>query len=294
MGDPEVRLEEPTDLSGVLALLAENSGKARIISGGTDVVVDIKTFDVKPELLISLARVPGLHAIEEIGGELRIGALVTPNAIAASELIQERLPALAEAARCMGSYQIRNLATLGGNVCRASPSADLPPTLIAAGASIIIHGPDGENSKPLGDFFLDVRKTTLGAVEVLTHVVVPQQPCSSGISYKPFKLREANALAVASAAVRLTLDDTGKIADAIVVLGAVAPIPMVAEKSSTSLIGKEPSDKLFDEVAIQAGHEARPISDVRGSEAHRKSLVEVLTRRALDEALDRARRDDAA
>lgn len=294
MPDPEVRLEEPTDVSGVLALLVENRGKARIIAGGTDVVVEMKTFGDKPKLLVSLARLPGLHAIEEISGELHIGALVTPNAIAASQLIQERLPALAEAARCMGSYQIRNLATLGGNVCRASPSADLPPTLIAAGAEIVIHGTSGESRKPLKDLFLDVRKTMLGAAEVLTHVVVPGQPSRSGISYKPFKLREANALAVASAAVRLTLDDTGKIADATVVLGAVSPIPMVAEKSTRSLIGKKPSDNLFDEAAIQASQEAKPISDVRGSEAHRRSLVKVLTRRALDEALDRARMDDAA
>jgi carbon-monoxide dehydrogenase medium subunit len=294
MLDPEVRLEEPTDLAGLLALLKENEGKARIIGGGTDVVVDMKTFNVKPELLVSLAKVPGLHDIEEIGGELRLGALVTSNGIAQSELIQERLPALAEAARCMGSYQIRNLATLGGNICRASPSADLPPTLIAAGAEIIIHGTAGEKRMPLKDFFLDVGKTSLGMAEVLTHVVVAQQPSRSGISYQPFKLREANALAVASSAVRLTLDDKDKIEDAMVVLGAVAPIPLVAERSTQLLMGKEPSDELFDEVALQASQEAKPISDVRGSEAHRKSLVRVLTRRALDEALGRAREDDAA
>ncbi len=292
MLNPEVRLEEPTDLSDVLVLLRENEGRARIIAGGTDVVVDMKTFNVKPELLVSLARVPGLHEIDESAGELRLGALVTPNIIAQSELIRERLPALAEAARCMASYQIRNLATLGGNLCRASPSADLPPTLIAAGAELIVRGTAGEDRRPLEGFFLDVGKTSLGAAEVLTHVVVPQQPSRSGISYKPFKLREANALAVASSAVRLTLDDTGKIADAKVVLGAVAPIPMVAERSTRLLVGKEPSDGLFDEVALQASKEARPISDVRGSEAHRKSLVKVLTRRALDEALGRARGDD--
>ena len=293
MLDFEVRLEEPTDLAGVFALLKEHEGKARIIAGGTDVVVDMKTFNVKPDLLVSLARVPGLHDIEKINGELKLGALVTSNGIAQSELIQERLPALAEAARCMGSYQIRNLATLGGNICRASPSADLPPTLIAAGAEVIIHGTAEEKRIPLEGFFLDVGKTSLGVAEVLTHVVVPQQPRRSGISYKPFKLREANALAVASSAVRLTLDDKGKIEDAMVVLGAVAPIPMVADKSTKLLTGKEPSDELFDEVAVQAGQEAKPISDVRGSQAHRKSLVRVLTRRALDEALGRARGEHA-
>jgi carbon-monoxide dehydrogenase medium subunit len=294
MPDPEVRLEEPTDLSGVIALLAENMGKARLIAGGTDIVVDMKNFDVNPEMLVSLARLPKLKVIEEIDGELVIGALVTPNLIAENRLVMECLPALSDAARSMGSYQIRNLATIGGNLCSASPSADLPPPLIAAGAEIIIHGESGEHRKPLDKFFLDVRKTSLGDAEVLTHIVIPQQPTHSGTSYLPFKLRQANALAVASSAVRLTLDKKGMITDAIVVLGAVAPVPMVAEKSSRLLIGKEPSVELFDEAALQASEESKPISDVRGSAAHRKSLVTVLTRRALSEAHSRAQRDGAA
>jgi CO/xanthine dehydrogenase FAD-binding subunit len=294
MPDPELRLEEPINLSGVIALLAANLGKARLIAGGTDIVVDMKNFDVNPEMLVSLARLPKLKAIEEIDGELVIGALVTPNLIAESRLVQERLPALSEAARSMGSYQIRNLATIGGNLCSASPSADLPPTLIAAGAEIIIQGESGEHRKSLGQFFLDARKTSLGDAEVLTYIVIPQQPPHSGTSYLPFKLRQANALAVASSAVRLTLDKKGKIKDAIVVLGAVAPVPMVAEKSSRLLIGKEPCVELFEEAALQASEESKPISDVRGSAAHRKSLVTVLTRRALSEAHSRAQRDGAA
>jgi carbon-monoxide dehydrogenase medium subunit len=291
MLDGEVKIEEPTDLSALLDLLNAYPGRATIIAGGTDVVVDMKTFGEMPELLVSLARVPGLQEIQEKDGELLLGALLTPNEIAGSDIVDKRLPALAEAARSMGAFQIRNLATLGGNICRASPSADLPPTLIAAGAEAVILGQKGERRMPVRQIFKGVRETALAPSEVLTQIVIPQQPPRSGISYKPFKLRAANALAVASAAARITLDDEGRIADAVVVLGAVAPIPMVAEKSSAMLSGKEPSPSLFEKAAEEAGKEARPISDVRGSETHRRSLVTVLTRRALEEALSRARGD---
>lgn len=293
MLNPEPRLEEPADLEGVVKLLAENSGKARLIAGGTDIVVDMKNFDVIPEILISLTNVPGLAEISEVGDELLVGALVTPNTIAQSGLIKDRLPALVDAARSMGSYQIRNLATIGGNLCSASPSADLPPVLIAAGAELVIHGRNGDRRVPLHEFFLDVRKTTLGVAEIMTHVVIPKQPPRTGTSYKPFKLREANALAVASSAVRLILDEAGKIATAVIVLGAVAPVPLLAKKGIKTLQGKDPSADLFDAAADQASDESRPISDVRGTKEHRRSLVKVLTRRALDEALDRARRNDS-
>jgi carbon-monoxide dehydrogenase medium subunit len=294
MIDPEVRLEEPTDLPGVIALLAEHEGSAKLIAGGTDIVVDMKNGVIRPKMLISLARVEGLDAIELIDDALWIGALVTPNRLAADDRIQAWLPALADAAQCMASYSIRNIATLGGNLCSASPSADLAPPLMAAGAEIVIRKHDGEQRKPLTDFFLGVKRTSLGPAEVLTHVVIPKPPPRTGIAYRPFKLREANALAVASSAVRLTLDDRGKIADARIVLGAVAPTPLRAEKSSKLLIGNQPTPELFERVASQAGAESKPISDVRGPEAHRKSLVEVLARRALEEALLRAKTGGAA
>jgi carbon-monoxide dehydrogenase medium subunit len=288
---PDAKLVEPEDLATALELLAENKGKARLIAGGTDIVVDMKNFDEHPELLISLANGPGLAEIKAVGDDLFVGALATPNAIARSDLIQERLPALVDAARCMGSYQIRNLATVGGNLCSASPSADLPPALIAAGAELMIHGRSGERRIPLRSFFRDVRKTSLDPYEILTHVIIPKQPPHSGVSYQPFKLRDANALAVASSAARLTLDDSGKIGDAVVALGAVAPVPMLAEKSMKMLVGKDPGEGLFDEAARRASEEAKPITDVRGTKEHRRSLVRVLTRRALDEALTRARRN---
>jgi carbon-monoxide dehydrogenase medium subunit len=271
-----------------LALLAEHKGQAKLIAGGTDLIVDMKNAQSWPDMLISLAGVEGLDAIEEQGGELVIGAMVTPNAILESALVKERLPALADAARTMAAYQVRNLATLGGNLCSASPSADLPPALIAAGAWAVIQNQQAETRIALRDFFTGPRQTALGVTAVLTHVVVPALPSHTGIAYHPFKLRGANALAVAASAVRLTLDKKGTIQEAVVVLAAVAPTPMVAVKAGKLLQGEQPSPELFDKAATQASRECKPIADVRGTVAHRKALIEVLTRRALDQALDRA------
>jgi len=225
---------------------------------------------------------------------LWIGALVTPNQLVADERLQAWLPALVDAAQCMASYPVRNLATIGGNLCSASPSADLAPSLLVAGAEIVIYKQEGEMRNPLSDFFVDVRRTMLGSAELLTHVVIPKPPPRTGIAYCPFKLREANALAVASSAARLTLEDTGAVSDARVVLGAVAPTPLLAARSSELLVGKKPSSELFAQAAAQASVESKPINDVRGSETHRKALVEVLTRRALEEALHRAQTGGAA
>jgi carbon-monoxide dehydrogenase medium subunit len=241
-----------------------------------------------------LARVEGLDRIEVIDDALWIGAMVTPNQLATDERLRAWLPALADAAECMASYPIRNLATTGGNLCSASPSADLAPPLMAAGAEIILRKHDGERRIPLSEFFVGVKRTSLGAAEVLMYVVIPNLPPRTGIAYCPFKLREANALAVASSAVRLTLDDRGVVADARIVLGAVAPTPMFAKRSSKLLIGNQPSSEWFERAASQASAEAKPITDVRGSEAHRKSLVQVLTRRALEEALRRTQTGGAA
>ncbi|MGD2253441.1 MAG: xanthine dehydrogenase family protein subunit M [Anaerolineales bacterium] len=288
MSDSQVELQQPQDISQVIALLAEHKGRAKLIAGGTDLIVDLKNEQTWPGMLISLAGVEGLDAIEERSGELVIGAMVTPNAILESPLVQERLPALADAARTMASYQVRNLATLGGNLCSASPSADLPPALVAAGAWAVIQNQQGEIRIALHDFFTGPRETALEEGTVLTHVVVPPLPSRTGIAYHPFKLRGANALAVAAAAVRLTLDKKGSIDEAVVVLGAVAPKPMAAVKAGKLLQGEQPSPELFDKAAAQASQESKPIADVRGTVAHRKALIEVLTRRALNQALARA------
>ena len=188
----------------------------------------------------------------------------------------------------MASVQIRNLATVGGNIASAVPSADLPPTLIAADASVELKCAKSSREIRLYEFFTGPRETVCRSGELLAAVLVPLLPPNSGISYQKYALREANALAVASVASRLTLRKE-KIEKAVIVLGAVAPIPLLASESSACLQGKIPSQDIFEKAADMASREGKPISDIRGSAWYRKELVRTLTRRSLFEALARAR-----
>ncbi len=283
---PDSYLYQPPDVATAVALLAEHKGK--VLAGGSDLFVDLKQDLVCCEHLVSITHLGELAGIAEHEGGLKIGAVTTINQLAESPLVKKVLPALADAAFSMASYQVRNIGTVGGNICSAVPSADLPPALIAADGLIVLRGPDGERTVPLREFFTGPRRTVRREDEIATHVIVPALPPHTGVSYQKFKLRGANALAVAGVAARLTLDGDA-IAQATVVLGAVAPIPMVAPETAATLVGQQPTEALFAEAATVARREARPISDVRGSAEYRRELIEVLTRRALSEALARAR-----
>ena len=281
-------MHEPQSLSEALKLLRIHSGTVRIMAGGTDLLVDLKQDNIRVAHLVSIKGIEGLSGIEEKDGRVRIGALVTLNGVAGSDLVRSRLPALSEAAASMASNQIRNSGTIGGNIASAVPSADLPPTLIAAGASVVIRGENGERQVLFDRFFLGPRRTVLERTDILTHVIIPRLPVNTGISYKKMKLRGANALAVASVAAGMTMSD-GVIEDGCIVLGAVAPTPLTAKEASSMLVGQRPSDELFEAAARKAGEESRPISDIRGSAEYRRELVEILTVRAVKEAYERAK-----
>jgi carbon-monoxide dehydrogenase medium subunit len=282
----DVRLHTPQALSEALALLSELSN-ARLLAGGTDLLVDVKEGLTEAENLISLQGIDELRGIEIAEERIRIGALTTPKELASHPLILEHLPALSDAARSMASPQIRSLATLGGNIASAVPSADLPPPLIAAEATVQLVCSDSPREIPLGDFFSGPRVTVCGAGEILTAIFIPLPSGASGVAYEKFVPREANALAVASVAASLTLEDN-MISKAAIVLGAVAPTPMLASRASGLLCGKPPSDDVLAQASKQAATESKPISDVRGSLWFRTELLPVLTRRALDRALERA------
>lgn len=282
----DIKLHTPQTLSDALGLLGKIKN-SRAMAGGTDLLVDLKQglLDVKD--LVSLQKIEDLRGIEEKDGIIRIGVLTTPAEIAAHPLIALHIPALGEAAGSMASSQIRSMATIGGNISSAVPSADLPPSLIAAGAGVTLNCADSSREISLAEYFLGPRETVCRGNELLSRILVPLPPAGTGISYKKFVLREANALAVASSACKLTLTQT-KITEVSVVLGAVAPIPLPAGNAMEILKGQAPSDGLFEKAAAAAAEEAKPISDLRGSASFRKELVLVLTRRALNEALNRA------
>lgn len=281
-------IHEPESAGDAVELLARLGNDARIIAGGTDLLVDLKQQNISVSHLVSLSKLSDLNIIEEIEGKLKIGALCTLNTIAKNRKVAEKLEALCEAAGSMASNQIRNMGTIGGNIASAVPSADIPPTLIASGGSVMLMGPNGNREIPLKNFFTGPRKTVMGPHEILTHVLVPPLHENTGISYKKIKLRGSNALAVAAVASIITLNG-GIIGDAMFVLGAVAPVPLVAIQASEILNGQVPGDELFIKASKMASREARPISDIRGSKEYREEVVEVLALRAVKEAYRRAR-----
>ena len=201
--------------------------------------------------------------------------------------MRARLPALADAARAIGSPQIRSMATIGGNFCRAVPCADTPPAAIVCAARVRLVGTLSERELDAEHFFTGVRKTALEPGDVLVEIVVPAQPPHSGTSYQRFARRRGPALAVAAVAARVTLEE-GRITGARIVLGAVAPTPIIAARAAALIEGEPPSDALFERAGALCAEDARPISDVRGSADYRTELVRVLARRALHEAVARA------
>jgi len=282
-----IKFHSPASLNEAVRLLG-GLEDARVLAGGTDLLVDIKEGLTEVKNLISIQDLPGLERIERVGDRLKIGARITPREIAADPHIQQHLPALAEAAGTMASSHIRSMATIGGNITSAVPSADLPPPLIAAGAAVELACSVGTREVSLAEFFTGPRRTVCAGAEILTFVQIPLPPSGTGACFQRFSLRESNALAVASVAAQLSLKDD-KIEKAAVVLGAVAPTPLRAEKATQYLVGKSCSDDLFARAAALAREECRPISDLRGSIWFRREIVQVLAQRALAEAAARAR-----
>jgi len=282
----DIHFHEPCSLAEALQLLRKYED-VRILAGGTDLLVDIKEGSEEARHLLSLQKIEELKGITGKNGFIRIGAMVTAYELVQHSLIQTNLPALREAARSMASFQIRSMATIGGNIVSAVPSADLPPSLIAADASVTLVCLEGTRKVPLLEFFRGPRLCVCRGEEVLTEILVPISKDNTGISYQKVMLRRANALAVASVAAKITLKKA-KIEEAAIVLGAVAPAPLLALEASRSLQGKVPSDSLFSRAAVKAREESQPITDIRGSICYRKQIVEVLTQRALKEALARA------
>ncbi len=281
----DARLHTPLTLTEALALLGELTS-ARLLAGGTDLLVDMKEGLVQANNLISLQRIDELRGIEIEDDRIRIGASTTPKELASHSLIQQHLPSLADAARSMASPQIRSLATIGGNIASAVPSADFPPTLMAVDATVQLVCSDSPRELSLVDFFTGPRETVCGAGEVLTAIFIPSHSPATGVAYEKFVSREANSLAIASVAARLTLKDN-RIAKAAIILGAVAPTPLLASEASALLEDKSPSDDIFAQASNLAAGESKPISDVRGSLWFRTELIPILTQRALARALDR-------
>jgi carbon-monoxide dehydrogenase medium subunit len=280
---------EPATFDDTFSLLRRYNGLASVLAGGTDLLVEIKEHLRRPEYIINIKKIPGmrhLHFSDACG--LRFGSLVTAREIETSPVVQRMYPGLLQAVRELGSIQIRNRATVAGNVCRASPSADTLPPLIAGGAALTIRGPASERVVALEEFFTGPGQTVLRSDELVTEILVPPPPPHTGGVYIKHGRRRAMELATVGVAVSLTLD--GEICSHVrIVLGAVAPTPVRAKAAELALVGQTLEDRLIRVAANDAMTEARPISDVRGSAEYRREMVRVLTERALKQAAELAR-----
>lgn len=282
----------PESLDEAIRLLAEHGERARPIAGGTDIVVQMKENATRfpyPQCLVSLNRIPELKGTEftESSG-LRIGAGVTMAEIAESPVVRERYAAIAEGAGVVGSWQTMNMATLGGNLCNAAPSADTAPALLAFGAQAKVAGTSGSRTIDLADLFAGPGQTTLGPGEVLAEVLVPAPPPRTGSAYRRHTPRKQMDIAVVGVGAVVSLDGTDRIEGARIALGAVAPKPVRALQAEASLSGQNASDEAFARAAEIAAGECSPISDLRGSAEFRAHLVRVMVERMVREAVRRA------
>jgi aerobic carbon-monoxide dehydrogenase medium subunit len=280
---------EPATLDEAVALLGRHHGAVSVLAGGTDLLVEIKEQLRRPQHVVNIKKIRGIDSFDydERSG-LRIGALVTARTIETSPVVLAKYPALSQAARDLGSIQIRNRATLVGNVCRASPSADTLPPLIADRAVAKLYGPRGERTVELEHFFTGPGQTLLRPDELVTELLLPSSPPCTGKVYIKHGRRKAMELATVGVAVTLTVE-RGRCRDVSIVLGAVAPTPIRARAAEDTLRDQPADDEHMVSAARAARAAARPISNVRASADYRGEMVEVLTRRALERARELAR-----
>jgi len=278
----------PQSLDDCLKILAQRGDQAKLVAGGTDLLPQMKNGVTRPKVVVDLSGIERVRQIHAGNGQgLRIGAAVTAREIELSPVIRGAYQAIAESGALVGSIQVRNLATVGGNICNAAPSADMAPPLVALEAQAVIAGPKGERRVPLADFFTGVRKTVLASDEVLVEFVVPAPGAHSGGQYLRHTPRRELDIAVVGVASQLTMAN-GTCAQARIVLASVAPTPVRATAAERALEGQAITPALIERAATLAVEAANPINDQRGSVEFRKHLVRVLTRRTLITALERA------
>ena len=264
---------EPATLDEAVSLLA--APNAQILAGGTDLLVELKEQLRRADSVVNIKKVSGLGGLRYDNG-LHIGALATAREVETSPVVLDKYRSLAQSVRELGSIQVRHRATIIGNVCRASPSADTIPPLIADGASLRIRGAGGERTLKVEDFFLGPGRTVLKPGEVVTEIVVPPPPPGTRKIYIKHGRRKAMELATVGVAVTHVPG-----AETRIVLGAVAPTPLRAKRAEAVLEGQTLSEALADRSGQLASEEAKPISDVRSSADYRRAMVGAMTKRAL-------------
>ena len=284
-----MRYEAPDTVESATALLAGSAGEARVLAGGTDLLVQMRSDIVDPALIVDIKRIAETRQVTEEKGGWRIGAAVTGAELKEHPRLKQVWPGVVEAANLIGSTQIQGRATLGGNLCNGSPAADSVPALIAAGAVATLAGAKGRRDLPVEDILLGPRKLALTKGEFLVSFLLPPRPPRSSDAYLRFIPRTEMDIAVVGAGVNITVNESGTITAARVSLGAVAPRVLLVREAAAAIVGSTLDRAAQDRLEAAARAACAPIDDKRGTVEFRVQVAGVLTRRAALIALDRAR-----
>ena len=284
-------VHEPSTLGEALAVLKDEGDAAAPLAGGTDLLLRIRRRARKYRSVVNIKFVPGLNELHwDARTGLTIGALTTFRAIETHDSVRAHFPALAESARVVAGVQLRNLATIGGNLGNASPSADSAPPLVALNATIEIASAAGTRRMPVERCLTGPGRTVLTPGEIFTSISVPAPSPRSGNAYARFSPRSAMDIGIASVAASITLDADRRCTSCRIVLGAVAPVPLRSGMAEGVLEGERLTPALLEQAGDLAAQAARPISDIRGSADYRRAIVRVLTTRVVALAASRAER----
>ncbi len=280
--------QSPGTVEEAVSLLAGASGTSKVLAGGTDLLVQLRSGFVEPDLVVDLKRIDALTSITEDAGGFRIGAAVSCAELGEHAALSAAWPGIVEAARLIGSEQIQSRSSLGGNLCNASPAADTVPALIAARAVCSVVGPGGQRDIPVEDIVTAPGETSLQPGEIVVSLNLPARPSRSADAYLRFIPRTEMDIAVVGSGVSLTLSEDGTVSDAHVGLGAVAPTALLVSEAGQALVGTSCDDAALDAAAAAASAACDPIDDKRGTVEYRVRVAGVLTKRAAAIAYQRA------
>jgi len=284
-----MRYEAPETLNAAVKLLAGAKGVGKVLAGGTDLLVQMRSGMVEPDLIVDIKHIPETRKVTAEKGGFRVGAAVSGAELDENAKFAKAWPGVLEAFELIGSTQVQGRCTLVGNLCNASPAADSVPAMIAAGAKVKIVGPKGRREVPIEKVCTGPGKTSLKKGEIIASVFFPKRPPKSGDAYLRFIPRTEMDIAVVGAGVNLTLDRSGKVIDARVALGAVAPTAVLVPAAAKALIGSKLEDEALEKAAAAASAACKPINDKRGTIEYRTKVAGVMTRRAAQIAYDRAK-----
>ncbi len=285
---PRVNYTAPASVDEAVKALASAAGSTKVLSGGTDLLVQLKSGRVKPDLIVDTKRIPDLIGIREEGGFFVIGAATPGVMISADERLEHALPGIVEGVDLIGSTQIQGRASIAGNLCNASPAADSVPPVIAAHGIAVVAGPSGRREVPVENIVTGPGQTSLAKGEFVVAFKIPKPKSRQAGAYLRFIPRTEMDIAVVGCAVDVTLDAGGTCTDARVVLGAVAPTQLIVDEAAQALIGHKLDADTLANLDAAAQRACKPINDKRGTIEYRTKVAGVLARRAAAIAFERA------